>query len=129
MNEEEFDSLMRSRPYGTEDARRAEDQMLRDLRLSATLGVALWGKTLTDLQRRLLEPHPEIPSGFDLPDFRVLLHISGQMVLASVAAYKIMGLAPSLASAPTIFVGTQGFTVWEARYEVVRRAIEYLEQR
>lgn len=29
----------------------------------------------------------------------------------------------------TIVVGTERFTVWEARREIVRRAIEYLENR
>jgi hypothetical protein len=30
---------------------------------------------------------------------------------------------------PAVFVGTNGFTVWEARCEIVRRAIAYLEKR
>jgi hypothetical protein len=61
-DEEEFDSLMQWRPFGREDAGRADAALLR----RSTLGLALWGRTSADLQRQLLAVHPEIPSGFDL---------------------------------------------------------------
>jgi hypothetical protein len=66
MDEERLDSLMRWPPFGTNDAMRIEAQACR----STALGIALWGKTPDDLRRQLLAPHPEIPSGFDLADFR-----------------------------------------------------------
>jgi hypothetical protein len=31
-------------------------------------------------------------------------------------------------ASPDIFVGAQRFTAWEARCEIIRRAIEYLEK-
>ncbi len=52
MNEEEFDSSMGSRPFGTADAMEAEARMRRCI----ALGVALWGRTSDDLQRQLLAP-------------------------------------------------------------------------
>ncbi len=57
MKEEEFDALMQGRPFGTEDAMRAEAQLRRIF----TIGAALWGRTSDDLQRQLLASHPEIP--------------------------------------------------------------------
>lgn len=54
MDEEEFDSLMGSRAFGTADALRADAR----LRRCATLGAALWGRTSDDLQRQLLAPYP-----------------------------------------------------------------------
>src|SRR5258706_7353121 len=68
MDEQEFDSLMQSRPFGRDDAMRADLQ----LRRGVTLAIALWGRTPDDLQRQLLAPSPEIPSGFDLTDLREL---------------------------------------------------------
>jgi hypothetical protein len=135
MTEEEFDSFMQRRSFGTEDARRAEAQMSRGMALLATLGVALWGKTEGDLHRQLLKPYPAIPSGFDLPDFRELLRVSAQIISAISVTRKRAGWSHLFAASQTIFVGTQGSTVlearyevWAARYEIVRRAIEYLER-
>lgn len=112
MNEEDFDSSMRGRPFETGDATRADVQMRRNLTLSA----ALWGRTANDLQRQLLALHPEIPSEFDLIDLREL---------------KRSGLASDAAavSSLTIVIGNQRFTALEARCEILRRAIKYLEMR
>jgi hypothetical protein len=68
MDEQEFDSLMQSRPFERKDAIQVDVQLRRCI----TLAIALRGRTLDDLQRRLLAPSPEIPSGFDLADFRDL---------------------------------------------------------
>jgi hypothetical protein len=132
MDEEEFDSWMQSRqsrPLGREDAMRAEAQLLRGRKLLATLGVALWGRTSGDLQRQLLAVSPEVPSGFDLPDFQALLQVTTQIISGLQPAQKIASLSHLVLSQPTIFVGTQAFTEWEARREVLRRTIEYLEKR
>jgi len=120
MTEEEFDSSMKLRPFGAEEARQAEAQQRRCM----TLGFALWGKTPADLQRQLLAPHPEIPSGFDMDDFRKLLQIA-QTLSAASGSPRFAWLPRSILFSP-IFVGAQRFTTWEARYEIVRRAIEYL---
>jgi hypothetical protein len=127
VNEQDFDDLTRFRPFGTEDAMRLDAQARR----GTALGMALWGKTPDDLQRQLLAPSPEIPAGYDLADFqelqKSLLKISGllrdprQRFLASVPA------AQALYSV-IIVVGTRRLTALEARCEIVRRAIEYLEK-
>lgn len=68
MDDEEFDSLLQSRSFTTRDAARADAQ----LRRRAMLGNALWGRTLDDLKRQLVAPHPEIPAGFDVKEIREL---------------------------------------------------------
>jgi hypothetical protein len=119
LDEKEFDSLMQSRSFEGKDAIQVDVQ----LRRSITLAIALWGRTLDDLQRRILAPSPEIPSGFDLADFREL-QLRVQAISASFSEPQFV----SLFSSQTIFVGAQRFTAWEARCEIVRRAIEYLEK-
>jgi hypothetical protein len=127
MDEADFDSLTRWRPFGTADVTRAEAQARRTTALSLALG-----KTAEDLQRHLLAPHPEIPPGFDLADFqnlaKCILHT------AAVLRHPPLGWMSSLPyyrafCSPEVVVGTQHFTAWEARYEIVRRAIEFLEGR
>ena len=97
--------------------------------LVMTLGVALWGKTSEDVQRQLLALHPEIPVGFDLADFRKLLQWTAKLASAVLALHRMRGVPPSTLPSPTVFVGSQGLTLWESRCEIVRRAIEYLEER
>ena len=116
MDEEEFDALIQSRRFGTEDAKRADIQYRRGLSLAATL----WGKTADDLRRQLLTHPPEIPSGFALADYREVQRTTEQIW----AAVSGTGL-----EFETIVVGTQRYTEWEARCEIIRRAIEYLENR
>jgi hypothetical protein len=129
MDEEEFDALMKLQPFGTEDAMHWYAQIRDDIGLGMTLGSALWGRTSEDLQRQLLAPHPEIPSGFDLADFRKLLHWTAQMSSAVLAVQRMRGLSPAVLPPPAVFIGTHGFTMWEARCEIVLRAIDYLEKR
>lgn len=124
MGEEEFDSLLQSRPFGRDDAMRADLQ----LRRRVTLAMALWGRTPGDLQRQLLAPSPEIPSGFDLTDLRELQR-SAEKISAGMGEPQYARLSRLTFSSQTIFVGAQRFTAWEARCEIVRRAIEYLENR
>ena len=124
MDEEELDAVLGARPWRVEDATRLEGQWSR----SASLGMALWGRTSADLQRQLQAPYPEIPSGFALSDFRDLLRTAANLARLSrdprFAAITAMGH-----SSATITIGAEQFTAWEARCEVVRRAIEYLEKR
>jgi hypothetical protein len=124
MDEEEFDSLKPWRPFGTHDAIRADVQARR----CTALGMALFG----DLQRQLLAPHPEIPLGFELADFRELQ--KSTLVIAALLANPRHGWLNSSSTvraltSPTIVVGSQRLTAWEARCEIIRRAIEYLENR
>jgi hypothetical protein len=129
MDELEFDALFQQ-PFGLDDFRQADAQWGR----CATLAVALFGKTPDDLQRQLVAAHPEIPAGFVMGDFRDLEKhvqtISG-LVLSRSSDPRMAWLSPWLGhmALMTIVVGTERFTVWEARCEIVRRAIEYLEKR
>ena len=91
------------------------------------LSIALWGSTSADLQRQLLAPHPEIPTGFDLADFR-RLYRNAETIAIRLGDPRCAWVSPGARSA-TIFVGSRSFTEWEARCEIVRRAIEYLEKR
>jgi hypothetical protein len=129
MDEQEFDALFR-RPFGKEDFHRADARWGR----SATLACALFGRTPEDLRRQLVASLPKIPSGFDLADFRDLERhvqtISG-LVLSGSSNPRMAWLSPwftQFASA-SITADGQCYTVWEARCEIVRRAIEYLESR
>jgi hypothetical protein len=126
MDEQEFDALFQSRPFRTEDAMREDARWRR----CATLAGALFGRSADDLRRQLLASHPQIPSGFDLDDFRDLQrHL--QLVSGALTNPRNVWLSPhlSLWGSENISVGTQRFTAWEARSEIVRRAIEYLENR
>jgi hypothetical protein len=124
MDEEEFDALLQGRPFGTADAKKIDER----LRRCTTLGRALWGKTSEDLQRQLLSPYPEIPSGFALSDFRELqrrtLELSALLNDPRSAWASRLGLSSQIVS-----VGSRQYTSWEARCEIVRRAIEYLEKK
>jgi hypothetical protein len=125
MNEEEFDALRPWLPFGVQDAMRADVQARR----CTALSIALWGKTSDGLQRQLLAAYPEIPSGFDSADFRDLQK-SLRTLTAFVGSPKLPRLAAIWAlCSPSILVGTQCLTPLEARCEIVRRAIEYLENR
>lgn len=120
MDEEEFDSLVRSRSFTTWDAAQTDAQ----LRRRAMLGIALWGRTLDDLKRQLIAPRPEIPAGFDVKEIQELYRW-----LQNVSGPAINRLNNSLLFSQTIYIGTQRFAAWEARCEIVRRALEYLENR
>jgi hypothetical protein len=122
MDEQQFDSLFQQ-PFGRQDTIQADARLRRCI----ALGIKLWGRTSDDLQRQLLSPYPEIPSGFDLEDFRELQR-SAQIISQNLGDPRNVWLSRSISSA-TIFIGTQRFTAWEARCEIVRRAIEYLEKR
>jgi len=116
--------LIQSRPFGTEDARRVDFR----LRRRASLATTLWGKTPDDLQRQLLARSPAIPSGFDLADFRDLLRTTEQLLAAMKSPRNDLMFRMAAAS-QTIVIGTQRYTEWEARSEIIRRAIRYLENR
>ena len=126
VNEDELDSLLKARPYGTADAQHAEQQILR----CAALGAALWGGDAGGLQRQLLASHPVIPQGFSLDEYRELHRLALMLVeaLRQPGRAKAWGL-PTWVDQPAVFVGNQEFTIWEARAEVVRRAIEFLVNR
>ncbi len=123
MNEEEFDSSLPMRPFRREDAMQAEAEAGR----CTTLGLALWGRTPADLQCQLDAPYPEIPAGCELADLRSLQHYLDRLA-AAAASPRNTWLSPLALSSLRILAGTQPVTAWEARYEIVRRAIDYLQK-
>ncbi len=127
MDEQEFDALFQ-RPFGMEDFQRADAQWGR----CASLATALFGRTPEDLKRQLVEPHPRIPAGFTLADFRDLLQhvqaISGLVLNGSSnPRMSYLSLWLTQFASATVTVDGQRYTVREARCEIVRRAIEYME--
>lgn len=125
MDEQEFDALFSSRPYGTQDAMREDARRGR----WGTLATLLFGRTPDDLRRQLLASHPEIPTGYDLTDFHDLQrHL--ELVSGALSNPRNTWLSPLRTGAfGVIEVGTQRLSVWQARLEILRRAIVYLENR
>lgn len=125
MDEQEFDALFSSRPFSTQDARREVARWGR----CGTLAALLFGRTHDDLRRQLLASLPEIPPGYDLADFHDLQrHL--EMVTSALNNPRNTWL-PRFGTAAfgVIEVGSQRLSVWEARLEILRRAIDYLENR
>jgi hypothetical protein len=121
VDEEEFDSLMQSSSFTAREATLLDAK----LRRRSMLALALCGRTVDDLKRQLTAPHPEIPVGVEIADVREL-HLHLQSIPFETLKNRLRDLAiPS----GTVYIGTELFTVWEARCEVVRRALEYLENR
>lgn len=120
MDEHEFDSLCNWQPFGMQDVQSAR-------RVNA-LAAQLWGSR-DHLQRQLLAPYPEIPSGFDLADFRKLQCLAQLFVVSTTIKGSQVSWLPSRLLTGEIIAGAQRFTLPEACCEVVNRAIEYLENR
>jgi hypothetical protein len=128
MDEEAYFELRNWRPFGTQDAERMEAQ----LRRFSALGMALWGQKSEHLERQLQLPHPEIPSGFELADYRGLLKYMN--LTTRFAARDLLSRHYSWARSwsefsQTVSVGAEQLPRWEARREIVMRAIEFLERR
>jgi hypothetical protein len=91
-----------------------------------SLGKALWGRTAADLRRQLQKSHPDVPRGFDLADFQVLLREISRLASLNLDDPRNAGVR-RLVHDEIISVGTQQLPEWEARVEIVRRAIDYLQ--
>lgn len=124
MDFEQFESLRQLRPFEITDVKRLDAQFRR----RTALALALWGKTAEDLQRQLLAPHPEVPAGTSLDDLRDLQQ-SSLTTAWFLSKPSHRWLSSNTLSSWTIFVGSRRLTAWEARFEVVHRAIEYFESR
>jgi hypothetical protein len=122
LTEEEFESFVPNRPFRYDDLSQAE----ADAGRLTMLGLALWGRTAADLERQLDAPHPEIPPGCTLPD---LLRLQRCLRRLSAAAIKPANawLGRLRLSSLSMLAGPQALTGLDARLEVVRRAIAYLE--
>jgi hypothetical protein len=117
MDEHDFYSLCNWRPFGAQDIQ-SEQRVY-------ALAAQLWGSR-DHLQRQLLAPYPEIPSGFDVADFRKLQCLAQLFVVSTTMKGPQVSWLPSHLLTGEIIVGAQRFTLQEACCEVVNRAIEYL---
>ncbi len=122
MDEDELGWIGKLQPFGTTEAAEWEARLGR----CDSLGKALWGGTAEDLRRQLQKSHPDVPRGFDLADFQVLLRESSRLASLSLDDPRNAWVR-RLVHDGTISVGTQRLTEWEARVEIVRRAIDYLQ--
>jgi len=118
MHEHDFDSLKPWRPFTTDETARLEVQWGR----LTVLAKGLWGTTNENLERQLLARVPEIPPNFGIADLRKLLYLASLL-----SQPRPTFVLPMRFSSQPIVVGTKRFTTWEARVEIVRRAIEFLE--
>ena len=116
MNEHEFFALHPMRPWKRSDFENALPSAP-----SFWLCAKLWGD-VGKITRQLLLNSPEIPTGLGLPELRMwermLVHFGSNWPAT-----------PGIPNHLVIIVGGLSYTVWEARYEIVRRAIEFLERR
>ena len=85
------------------------------------LSSKLWGDP-ENLKRQLLAPSPEIPPVLDLKGLRTLLAFAGLGV-----RFGNWMPTPGIPERTRIIVGGRQFTVHEAQYEIVRRAIDSTE--
>jgi hypothetical protein len=122
MEEKEFDSLRLWRQFEFQDAQHGG-------RLVA-FALALWGRTPEDLRRQLLAPTPEVPPGCGLANLKQLEQ-QARLILAHYTkkVAKFPTILSQLHPNELIVVGGKSFNVLEARCEVGRRAIQYLENR
>lgn len=128
MNEQEFDAAREWRSFGAQDGMKFEQKLER----LATLGLALWGRTPDELRRQLTAEHPTIPTGCSITDLQDLLGQARTLLSAYRTAdhnVRIFLNRTLKAEGDVIEIGSESFTVLEARHEVARRAIEWLENR
>lgn len=116
MNEHKFFAQHPMRPWKRSDFENALPSAPA-LWLSARLWCDVGRMT-----RQLLANSPEIPTGLGLPQLRtlerMLVHFGGSWPTT-----------PGIPKDSMIIIGGLSYTLWEARYEIVRRAIEFLERR
>ena len=118
MDEHVFDSLKPWRPFSTYDSACLEVQS----GWLTMLAKGLWGTTNENVESQLRAKYPRIPANCTIPDLRKLLQLAN--VLSQSRRTFVL---PKSFSSLSIAAGSQRFTTWEARREIVRRAIEFLE--
>lgn len=124
MDEQEFDALFPYRSFGSKEATEQDGR----LRRCSTLAIALFGKTSDDLRQQLLASHPKIPHGFSLSAFRYLQKQTERALAIDPTSPRFARSSIfQLLASRTISVGAQRYSMLEARYEIVRRAIDFLE--
>lgn len=90
----------------------------------AVLGAKLWGDA-ENLKRQLELPSPQIPAGLGMKELLILEQSARTAVILSHGGLKLVS-PRELYPGPQITVGAEQFSLCEARYEIVRRAIAAL---
>ncbi|HEV3482021.1 MAG TPA: hypothetical protein VGR97_06785 [Candidatus Acidoferrales bacterium] len=116
MDEGDFLSRYPMRPWTRSDFENGHRESIA-LAHALWLRNTFWGDAET-MSRQLLAASPEIPAGMGLPDLRVLERLARLGLRYSNRAPKAFA-----------WIGGRSLTIWEARYEIVRRAIDFLEHR
>jgi hypothetical protein len=113
MDEQEFFSSNRFRPLRQGD--------LEDFQRVLILGARLWGD-IQYLERQLLAPSPEIPPGAGLQELLKLAQWAKMSLDLDDRATWLQ-----ISKGTVIVAGDRRFSIHEARYEIVRRAIASIE--
>ncbi len=116
MNEHEFFAQHPMRPWKSSDFQEASPSAP-----ALWLSARLWGD-IGRTTRQLLADSPEIPNGLDLSELRTL----ERMLVYFGGTWPA---TPGIPKGSVIVIGGHSFTIHEARCEIVRRAIEFLERR
>lgn len=116
MDEDEFFARNPMRPWTRFDSQ-ANEPAMRAL----WLGKTLWGD-VGRMTRQLLATSPEIPAGLGLPELRML---EGMLVYFGDSWPS----SPGIPKGAAIVVSGSSYTIWQARYKIVLRAIDFLERR
>lgn len=115
MDEDDFFSRYPMRSWTPSDFENAHQEGIA-LAQALWLGNTLWGDTET-MKRQLLATSPEIPAGIGLPELRALERLARLGLRYSNRAPRAF-----------VWIGGRSLTIWEARYVIVRRAIDFLER-
>lgn len=115
MNEHEFFAQHPMRPW-----KRSDFQNAGASAPALWLCARLWGD-VERMTRQLLANSPEIPAGLGLRELRTL----ERMLVHFGDGWPA---TPGIPKDSRIVIGGLSYTMWEARYEIVRRAIEFLER-
>ena len=120
MDEDEFFAQHPMRPWTLSDFENAHREGTA-LAHALWLGNKLWGD-IERMTRQLIANSPEIPTGLGLRELRTL----ERMLVRFGGSWPA---TPGIPKDSRIIIGGLSYTMWEARYEIVRRAIEFLERR
>ena len=122
MDEHEFFAQHPMRPWTRSDFENAHREGTA-LAQALWLSNKLWGDAET-MTRQLLAASPEIPAGLGLQELRSLERLA-RLGLRFGDRWH----GPRVPKGSALWIGGRSLTIWEARYEIVRRAIDFLEHR
>lgn len=120
MDEDEFFAQHPMHPWTRSNFENAHQEGTA-LAQALWLSNKLWGDHET-MKHQLLATSPEIPAGIGLLELRALERMARLGLRYSDTQYS------PRAPKAFVWIGERSLTIWEARYEIVRRAIDSLER-